>query len=342
MASAALDEQSFKTKVNRAHLYPLWQLTTLHQTGEPKKITPCQWSWSDLQVLIDDAIAETTLSNAERRVLLMGNPNYPDPHLTPYTTPALQSGIQTLMPGESARPHRHTPNALRFVLEDGGETFTVVDGKPCRMERRDVVLTPAYTWHGHHHNGETRSVWLDVLDSQLASYLDAGFFEPGIKMEGNVPDTVADAIFAEPGYAPVFSDTVTRDYSPRYHYSWHDTVSALDATPIQSDGSATVILTNPATGGPAMDRMDCRMTRISDRPTRRMRTTAPAICVAAAGSGKTRIGDSELCWKENDIFTLPHWSWTSHQADGDNATLFIVSDRAVQASLGLLREEFAD
>ena len=69
-------------------------------------------------------------------------------------------------------------NALRFVLEGSGAT-TIVDGKPCPMEEGDLVLTPAWTWHEHVHQGSAPIIWLDALDVPLHHYMGTGAFQPG-------------------------------------------------------------------------------------------------------------------------------------------------------------------
>lgn len=90
-----------------------------------------------------------------------------------------------------------------------------------------------------------------------------------------------------------------------------------------------------------MPHMDCGMVRLGREETRGKRSTAAAVCVVAAGSGVSRLGDQELRWKPNDIFTLPQWTWTRHRAESEDAVLFIVSDREVLSRLDLLREELA-
>lgn len=334
----APSESGFGVRAGRANLHPLWETQTLHQTGEPQPEAPVHWQWSSLQALIDEAIVETTTKNAERRVLLMGNPALGQWGV-PHVSPAMHGAIQILMPGESARGHRHTPNALRLVLEDGGNTFSMVDGKPCRMERGDVVLTPTQTWHGHYHEGTQRTVWLDVLDSQLSTYFDAGFFEPQ-RPESSMPPTVPDECFVEAGLTPVIPDTVSRQYSPRFRFPWKCTEAALAAAPRGEDGSAWVRFTNPLGGAMAMPPLDCYMVELGSQPTREHRTTAGAICSVVRGSGKSVLGDHVVNWSERDVFTLPHWAWTRHHADAAGAVLFIVSDRGNLINTGLLREEY--
>ena len=33
-------------------------------------------------------------------------------------------------------------------------------------------------------------------------------------------------------------------------------------------------------------------------------------------------------WSQHDVFTIPHWTWASHEASGGDADLFIVSDKS--------------
>ena len=54
-----------------------------------------------------------------------------------------------IQPGETARSHRHTPAALRLVLDAANDVYTVVDGKRVDMTPGEVVLTPSWCWHGH-------------------------------------------------------------------------------------------------------------------------------------------------------------------------------------------------
>lgn len=338
MGQSPAPSERFENRTAGMNLYPLWEQTTLHQTGEPRPEVPCHWQWEAVQHIIEGAVEATSTSHAERRVLLMGNSLFGGSPVKTRTTTTLQTAYQVLMPGESARPHRHTPNALRFMLEDGGETYTVVDGKECLMQRGDIVLTPGNTWHSHFHKGKARSVWFDALDSSLVGYLDAGFFEPGSKL-GNYPETMPDSAFVSAGLSPVLPETIPSTYSPRFRYPWSETLAALAAAPVRDDGSAWLRLVNPAGGELAIPTMDCFIVGLSRSATRRQRSTCSAVCVVASGSGVTQLGDRELAWKERDIFTIPHWEWTSHRAISDDAVLFIVTDRGLLTKLGYLRDE---
>ena len=81
-----------------------------------------------------------------------------------------------LLPGETARAHRHTPTAIRFIIEGQG-AYTSVDGERVIMNPGDLVLTPSWTWHDHGNLTDKRVVWMDGLDLPLVQSLDAMFFQ---------------------------------------------------------------------------------------------------------------------------------------------------------------------
>src|SRR5438067_153485 len=157
-----------------AHVKPLWENPLSHKVrdGGPK---PHLWKWQVLRPLVDDAIKVTSPAAVERRVLTLVDPGSDSPAAGTVTN--LTTALQILLPGESARPHRHTMNAIRFVLEGNG-ALTVVDGKPCAMHYGDLILTPAWCWHEHVHRGTDPMIWLDALDVPLHLYLGTAKCQP--------------------------------------------------------------------------------------------------------------------------------------------------------------------
>jgi len=185
----------FHTEMASANVYPLWERESRHNRApEAAHI----WRWPPISKLLDRAVTATDMTNAERRVLVLRNP---------YLAEAGRDGaainlavnLQTLMPGETARPHRHTMNAIRFMLEGTGAS-TIVEGKDCAMHPGDMILTPAWTWHEHKHAGSARAVWVDALDVPIHTYLETGVFEAGPAHD--VDELPRDAAFEAAGFAP--------------------------------------------------------------------------------------------------------------------------------------------
>jgi gentisate 1,2-dioxygenase len=322
---------AFREEMDKACVAPLWErLAAQSKRTEQPRV----WRWSDLEPLATKAVRATGLDSAERRVLTLADPLL-SPNAPMRVTSDLNAGIQILLPGESARPHRHTANALRFVIEGTGAR-TVVDGKTCPMEPGDLILTPSMTWHEHMNEGNSRVMWLDVLDVPLMEFLQVNMFEPGPPR--NLPQPVEDAAFAVPGMMP-HDLSVPRQHSPMFRYPWSKSSPALDALPPADDGSRMLRYVNPLTGGPVMSLLDCYLLRFGTTPTRPRRVSGSAVCFAAAGSGRSTIGDTEIEWQKNDVFSIPHWTRASHRATRADATLFMVTDDEVMRRLELWREE---
>jgi uncharacterized cupin superfamily protein len=122
------------------------------------------------------------MENAERRVLALTNP---DAIGGRNTTTNLNGCLQILMPGESARPHRHTPNAPRFVLEGSGEVRIGDTTYPIRQG--DIVACPPggpETAHTIRNTGTVELRYLSVstmMYPEIVDYPDSGKF--GVRAE---------------------------------------------------------------------------------------------------------------------------------------------------------------
>jgi gentisate 1,2-dioxygenase len=288
-----------------------------------------------MRPLVDLAFKEASPAAVQRRVLQMLSPQSKS-LADEFTCGNVLAALQCLLPGESARPHRHTMNALRFLLEGSG-AVTLVDGKECPMEFGDLVLTPGMCWHEHKHNGNEPVVWLDVLDVPLHQYLGSVMFQPGPIMEK--PITMGDAAFASPNIVPQ-AIAGRRDHSPVFRYPYANAVHALSHAPASPDGARRVRYINPLNGEGAMALLDTSMMQVdSDCQTLPTRTSANLIFAVVEGYGETRVGDKTVAWAPRDIFTVPQHNWFSHRSMEGNARLFIVSDADVMRRLGLLTED---
>jgi len=337
-AVAASDEiDELRKAWKGAYMAPLWENKFAHRPPPPPEQSYL-WSWEKIRPLIAGAIKVASPEAIERRVLQLIPPGA-DEYEWRQTSKTICANLQILLPGEKARPHRHSMNALRFVLEGSGAT-TIVDGKPCAMEEGDLVLTPAWTWHEHVHEGTAPIIWLDALDVPLHHYMGTGAFQPGPVNE--TPDTVPDGAFA---VANVVPDTAyaTRDYSPVFRYPYASAAAAVAVAPPARDGSRRVRYINPLNGGTGMALIDCFLVQLDPGATTiPFRTNATSVCCVVEGAGETEVGNDTVRWKKRDIFTLPQGNRIVHRSTGGTARLFQVSDRDIYARLGLLKEEYGN
>ena len=337
MAETNDDLSEFHAILESANILPLWgRYDEILPASPTAPDRPTQWRWQEILPFIDRAARSVPMENTERRVLMLVNPAFDG---KPYTTTNLFAGIQILEPGENAPPHRHTPSAMRFILEGGGGA-TIVDGQRCDMLPGDLILTPNWAWHEHVNDSDRRVVWLDALDMPLANDLGVLFSQKGqpnafSEHLSALPDTA----FAAAGLVPD-TDAESDPYSPMFRYPWTRTLAAFTETPAGKDGARRLRYVNPATGGPVITTMDSYAWELTrGQATAPGRSTANAVFLAVDGEGVSRIGEETIEWRTHDVFTVPHWNWATHEATSETAHLFLFTDREVMRRLHFLREE---
>ena len=334
MADGTPRNEPYSDALKRASVSALWTRNVYPQRGEAPRI----WRWAEIEPLLNRAVTEAPMTVAERRVLTLVNQSVFGADDFVATTTNLSANFQIIMPGEKAPSHRHTINALRFVVEGEG-AVTIVDEKACPMAERDMVLTPAMCWHEHTNPGAKRVIWLDVLDGPLVRQLDVVRFERERKVPP--PALPADSAFAAAGFVP--AEMPVPGHSPMFRYAWSDAERALAATAPAADGARRLRYAHTATGGPALNLIDCfLLAPAAGKATRAYRSTSNAVCLVAGGSGKSRIGESTIAWTRNDLFTLPHGHWISHEAAEPGTVLFVATDREILRRLDLLADENAE
>ena len=126
-----------------------------------------------MQPFVEEAGALITAQEATRRVLVLENPTLRGKSRI---TQSLYAGLQLIMPGEIAPPHRHTSAAIRFIL-DGEGAYTQVEGEKTIMRPGDFVITPSETAHDHGNESKKPMIWLDVLDLPTVNFFETGFYQ---------------------------------------------------------------------------------------------------------------------------------------------------------------------
>ena len=296
------------------------------------------WHWKDIRPVMLETAKITLPAIMERRVMQCANPTVGNPD-SEAISGLLNAGFQALMPGEHARPHRHSMHALRFVLEGEGAE-TIVENKPCRMEPGDLVVTPGWTWHEHRNPEGRPTIWVDILDAALHRALGTAAFQPGPMVDPR--PAIADSAFVSGAFVPVTPPSEVLPYTPVFRYAWADARRAVQAAPAADDGSRSVRYANPVNGAPVLPTIDCTLLQVeAGLPTRACRSSASGLCIVVEGEGETRIGDDVIRWQPNDVISLPQHRWISHHATRGPARIFVASNREIYRHLGLLTEERA-
>jgi len=295
--------------------------------------------------LIDRVVEQSARAvpvGEERRAMQLFNPGLDGRWAT---TSTLVAAVQVLLPGEVARAHRHSPTALRFIMQGSG-AYTKVDGERVYMEPGDLILTPSWAWHDHGNDGQEMVVWMDGLDIPLVGALDAMFFQ--FYDQEQVPDRrPANSSQRLHGYGGLNPSWVKerKAYSPLLLYSYKQARAALEAMRDEDgdpyDGIA-LEYTNPQDGGPVLPTISCQIQLI--RPGERLkarRRTGSAVYYVAEGEGVSVIDGQAFEWAKGCIIALPSWALHEHanSSRSRDAVLFSIHDTPVLRKTDLYHEE---
>jgi gentisate 1,2-dioxygenase len=305
-------------KLNLVGIAPGWNKKVASLWPAPKKnFVPAHWKYEQARGALDAAGRLINTELAERRNLILFNPVSDASYGTVRT---MVSAYQMIMPGEWARSHRHTPNALRLILDSEPGTYTEVDGVKIAMEPGDVLLTPNWSSHGHGNDSRACAYWLDFLDVPLVQLLEPMFFEPD-EEEGEDNETS--------------NDTPPTKDSP-FVFPLRETLKRLDAAAADPSGP---FATHVELGNPAMDTIGLHMMRLAPRvKTAPYQATTNNIYAIVKGTGTTIIDGERFEWSRGDVIAAPAWRPHFHEA-ADDALLLRVTDEPVMQRLGFLRVE---
>lgn len=341
-AAADPELKKFYKKLETHHLAPLWEIMGRLAPVKPTpRARPHLWRWKDMLPLIEESGERALLGDGDRRVLGLINPGMDEGKWA--ATETLWAAYQYILPGEKAPPHRHSAAAIRFIIEGSG-AYTTIEGDRCILDKGDFVVTPPWVWHDHGNDSDAPIIWMDGLDIPLVRDLDASFFEllgdralPPEKPLGDSEGRYASGHLRPAWEEPDLSG------SPLFVYKWARTeealrrLAAVDASPFDD---VVMEFTNPATGGPVLATISCRVQLIrSGVRTLAHRHTGGAVYLAVEGSGTSVIEGMRFDWERGDMFVVPPWAWHEHAGAGGEGILFSIHDSPVMQSLSLYMEE---
>ena len=330
----------YRAELGALNLVPLWpSLRAVLPPGKPAaKTVATSWVYEALRPLLMQAGALTPIEKAERRVLVLANPGHGLEKMQ--ATPAIYLGMQLLLPGEWAPSHRHTPNAVRMVVEGVG-AWTNVDGQKCVMERGDLILTPTGLWHEHGHDGTEPVVWLDVLDLPLIYYMETSYHVNGTRQ--TVKAGRGEQRYGQAGVLPTPAfDQRQPDY-PLLRYPWKNVKAALEGQAADDPGLQQIQVTyiNPATGNDAENVLGFHALMLRPGQTLQLPVRSPAMVFhVIEGQIEARIADQPFTLAAADTCCMPGYTraqLVNHSRD-QPAFVFVADESPLHRKLGVYEE----
>jgi len=268
---------------------------------------PAHWQYAKIKPALVTAGRVIGTDLAERRNFVLRNPIDGNEFAT---TRTLVGAYQSILPGERARAHKHSPHALRVILESHG-SYSVVNGLKHPMESGDIVLTPGGCWHGHGHEGASQAYWFDCLDIPLVHLL-----EPMNSKEH--PDQWQ-------------SDINEIQHSPM-RIEWKDTADKLNLKSIQQGADDQIFFgTTVEIDAPQMPTIGIKIHSLKeDWDGRAYRHHANSIFVILKGSGCSEVGDAKFNWEFGDVIAAPIGHRLKHSATSEAVVVELTDEKLMR------------
>ena len=314
---------------------------------------PYAWSYDDARGRLMELSGLLTPEEAERRNINFVNPGLKD-FMPAATLPSLRGGIQLLLPDEKAFSHRHSANAFRLVLEapEAG-AYTNVEGNKLPMTKGDLVLTPNWTWHDHHNEGDSHVIWYDGLDVLMAYWLGGVFYQEMVDVSGDEYQPVLhEANSVTDAFGPglihrkkMFPDHIPSSDNTLIYYPYSKARRLLTDLAEQGAGDpfegVVVEYVNPVSGGPTFPTMGTSIRLIEAKTSvEAMHRTENVIFITLEGSVTFHLPEQTFTVGPHDVVAIPSWvPYSISNAEDEPAVLFSQTDRPVFQALGFYREE---
>ena len=319
------------------NLMPLWpSLRAMLPPEKPRPATQAtHWPYAAIRPLLIKAGELTPIEKAERRVLVLANPGHTLEKMQ--ASAAIYLGMQLLLPGEWAPSHRHTPNAVRMVVEGEG-AWSTVEGEKCPMRRGDLILTPTGLWHEHGHDGTEPVIWLDVLDLPIVHYLETSYHVNSGRQTPRKGH--GERRYARGGVVPTPVFERSSKAYPMLRYPWADTKAALESLAVDQPDLQAVQVTyvNPETGAHAENILGFYAMMLRPGQTLKLPARSPAtVFHMIEGGALAQIEGQRFTLAEADTCCAPGYTpiTLSNSSSTQAAFLFIADETPLHQKLGV-------
>jgi gentisate 1,2-dioxygenase len=252
---------------------------------------------------------------------------------------------QILMPGERTQAHRNLRSETRLVCQAPKEAIFVCEYESYPMERGDVVISPAWTFHDHWNLGTTPAIWVDGYDNG---------YNPNVNVDERMPeDNPYEEIKKPAGYGQRTLGHARRVVDagpfplPPMRYRWKETEAALMA--LRENGESDpydgvlVMLASPVDRGPTLPTIAWQAQLLCGRQkTLPHRHNSTTFYFAFEAEGVVVIEGERLQYHKGDIFAVPAWKWHYHEnSSNEDSILFSIDDWPAMKKLGFYMQEEA-
>lgn len=237
----------------------------------------------------------------------------------------LDANVHEIDPGQTSTIHRHSWDAMAFVVEGSG--WTEVDGRRYEWKPWDTFYLPGWSWHRHGNEGEKKARFVTfgvqpmVELFGLAVLEDAG--DADVEDLPGRPETTEDGIGNDP-----YTNrrrrlaTVSREFEDSRILTAYDDVNFR----VSPRGARSGFLVDSTIGHRTQGITAVMHQLAPGLYQSRHRHGGEAWLYGVTGRGYSIIEGERYDWGPGDLVVVDHWAWHQHfnASDTDIASLIRV------------------
>lgn len=222
---------------------------------------------------------------------------------------AIDARIIEIAPGETTSTHRHSYDAVCFVLSGQGQTE--IGERRYAWSRWDTVHTPSMSWHRHRNTGKTPARLLAITDAPLV----AGF---GLTRLDDIGDALPEpdeplrlpTVRGPGGYEGQLA-AAEAAWRERQDARRHTAFADLTLRP-SPRGTRTALLVDGSLGYRTTGLSIAMFEIPPGQAQAKHRHPGEAILYIVDGEGYSEIGDRRVDWATGDAPIVHQYVWHQH------------------------------
>ena len=242
--------------------------------------------------------------------------------------------------------HRNLRSETRLVCQAPKDAVFVCEYESYPMERGDVIISPAWTFHDHWNLDTMPAIWIDGYDNG---------YNPNVNINERLPNDEPYEEIKKPaaygrrtlGHGAAVLRMKLRFRCRRCAIRGADTQRRLAA--MRETGESDLydgiflMFASPVDGGPTLPTIAWQVQLLSPRQkTLPHRHNSTTFYFAFEGEGAVVIESERLEYDKGDIFAVPAWKWHHHEnTNNDDTILFSIDDWPAMKKLGFYMKEEA-
>lgn len=284
------------------------QTTTHYEVQKKRRHDTLEW-WRQRQKYVikgNSVTMHTTPRGTRRGVMVSADADVP--------SLLIDSNIHEVPPGVTSTVHRHSWDAIMFVLEGAG--WTEINGRRVEWSAWDTLHLPAWAWHRHGNDTATPARFITWGAQPLLELIGLAILEEG-------GDTPYKELPPPPQQAPAVrgGDPDSRRLQ-RLAHRWEEANSARVVSPfdhlnfrVTPRGARSAFLVDPSLGFRTTGLTAVMHQLAPGLHQSKHRHGGEAYLYCVRGHGHSDIDGQSYAWEAGDLIVVDHWAWHQHFND---------------------------